>query len=103
MSDFALMCTEQGPAHIAQLVGMYSGNPVWVKVQLLGHVLDLADLLPSNQLRDEVCFPLIIYCKTYFFFQRHLFFTDEIEEVPLNNVLAPCYIPHYDLIFDMDL
>jgi hypothetical protein len=32
-----------------------------------------------------------------------LFFTDEIEEVPLDDVLAPCYALHYDLIFDMDL
>jgi DNA (cytosine-5)-methyltransferase 1 len=32
-----------------------------------------------------------------------LFFTDETEEVPLDDVLAPCYVLHHDLIFDMSL
>ncbi|KAH9973348.1 S-adenosyl-L-methionine-dependent methyltransferase [Lactifluus volemus] len=87
VGDFALVRAEQGPSHVAQFVGMYSGDPVWVKMQLLGRVSDLADLLPSNELRDE----------------RHLFFTDEIKEVPLHDVLAPCYVLHHNLIFDMEL
>jgi DNA (cytosine-5)-methyltransferase 1 len=32
-----------------------------------------------------------------------LFFTDETEEVPLDDVLAPCYVLHHNLIFDMNL
>jgi DNA (cytosine-5)-methyltransferase 1 len=36
-------------------------------------------------------------------FKRHLFFTDEIREVPLHDVLAPCYVLHHNLIFDMEL
>jgi hypothetical protein len=28
-----------------------------------------------------------------------LFFTGETEEVPLGDMLAPCYVPHHDLIF----
>jgi DNA (cytosine-5)-methyltransferase 1 len=32
-----------------------------------------------------------------------LFFTDETEDIPLDNVLAPCYILHQDLIFSLDL
>jgi DNA (cytosine-5)-methyltransferase 1 len=32
-----------------------------------------------------------------------LFFTDETEEVPLDDVLAPCHVLHHNLIFDMDL
>jgi DNA (cytosine-5)-methyltransferase 1 len=46
----------------------------------------------------------VFCCKTYIvFLKRHLFFTDEIEEVPLDDVLAPCYVLHYDLILNMDL
>jgi DNA (cytosine-5)-methyltransferase 1 len=32
-----------------------------------------------------------------------LFFTDETEEVSLDDVLAPCYVLHHDLIFDGNL
>jgi len=32
-----------------------------------------------------------------------LFFTDETEEVPLDDVVAPCYVLHQNLIFDMNL
>jgi DNA (cytosine-5)-methyltransferase 1 len=32
-----------------------------------------------------------------------LFFTDETEEVPLDDVLAPCYVLHHNFIFDMNL
>jgi hypothetical protein len=35
---------------------LLSGNPVWVSVQLLGRVSDLVDLLPADELRDEVRF-----------------------------------------------
>ncbi|KAI0296343.1 S-adenosyl-L-methionine-dependent methyltransferase [Multifurca ochricompacta] len=76
-----------GPARVVQIVGIYSGDPVWIRARFLGRVSDLADLLPSNELRDE----------------RHLFFTDEIEEVPLDSVIAQCYVLHHDLIFDMNL
>jgi hypothetical protein len=33
---------------------IYSGDLIWVKVQLLGRVSDLMDLLPADELRDEV-------------------------------------------------
>ena len=32
-----------------------------------------------------------------------MFLTDETEEVPLDDVLAPCYVLHHDLIFDRNL
>ena len=32
-----------------------------------------------------------------------MFFTDEFEEAPVENLLAQCYVLHHDLIFDMDL
>jgi len=32
-----------------------------------------------------------------------LFFTDEMEDVPLEDLLAPCYVLHKDLIFDMNM
>ncbi|KAI9429370.1 hypothetical protein BJY52DRAFT_1345301 [Lactarius psammicola] len=75
VGDYALVRAEEGPSRIAQLVGVFTSDPVWVKLQLLG------------RLRDE----------------RHLFFTDEFEEAPVENLLAQCYVLHYDLIFDMDL
>ncbi|KAI9510780.1 S-adenosyl-L-methionine-dependent methyltransferase [Russula earlei] len=87
VGDFALLRAEQGPARIVQIIGLYSGDPVWAKVQLLGRVSDLVNLLPDDELRDE----------------RHLFFTDEIEDVPLDDVLVQCYVLHRDLIFDADL
>ncbi|KAH9984055.1 S-adenosyl-L-methionine-dependent methyltransferase, partial [Russula compacta] len=87
VGDFAILRAEEGPARIVQIIGLYSGDPVWIRVQLLGRVSDLVDLLPDSELRDE----------------RHLFFTDEIEEVPLEEVLAPCYVLHRNLIFDMNL
>lgn len=67
MGDFALVRAEQGPSHIAQFIGMYSGDPIWVKMQFLGRVSDLAYLLPPDELRDEVCFPRVLCRKTYFF------------------------------------
>jgi DNA (cytosine-5)-methyltransferase 1 len=68
VGDFALVRAEQGPSHIAQFIGMYSGDPVWVKMQLLGRVSDLADLLPPDELRDEVCFSHVLCPETNFFF-----------------------------------
>ena len=68
VGDFALVRAEQGPARIAQLVGVYSGDPIWVKVQLLGRMSDLADLLPPDELRDEVYFSYIVCCTAYFSF-----------------------------------
>jgi len=61
VGDFALLRAEQGPARIVQLIGLYSGDPVWVKVQLLGRVSDLVDLLPADELRDEVLLSLFLY------------------------------------------
>ncbi|KAH8997167.1 S-adenosyl-L-methionine-dependent methyltransferase [Lactarius hatsudake] len=87
VGDFALVRAEEGPSRIAQLVGVFTSDPVWVKLQLLGRVSDLADLLPPDELCDE----------------RHLFFTDEFEEAPVENLLAQCFVLHHDLIFDMDL
>ncbi|KAH9013666.1 S-adenosyl-L-methionine-dependent methyltransferase [Lactarius hengduanensis] len=87
VGDFALVRAEEGPSRVAQLVGVFTSDPVWVKLQLLGRVSDLADLLPPDELRDE----------------RHLFFTDEFEEAPVENLLTQCYVLHHDLIFDMDL
>ena len=54
-ADFAFVRAEQGPARIVQLVDVYAGDPIWIKVQLLGRVSDLVDLLPADELRDEVC------------------------------------------------
>ena len=34
--DFALVPAEQGPSRIAQLVGMYSGDPIWVGYSCFG-------------------------------------------------------------------
>ena len=56
IGDYALVRAEAGPSRIAQLVGVFSNDPVWVKLQLLGRVSDLADLLPPDELRDEVRF-----------------------------------------------
>ena len=36
-------------------------------MQLLGRVSDLADLLPPDELRDEVCFSHVLCPETYFF------------------------------------
>jgi hypothetical protein len=55
VGDFVFLRAEQGPARIVQITGLFSGNPVWVKVQLLGRVSDLVDL-PADELRDEVRF-----------------------------------------------
>ena len=52
--DFVLLRAEQGPARIAQVIGLLSGSPVWIRVQLLGRISDLADLLPADELKDEV-------------------------------------------------
>jgi DNA (cytosine-5)-methyltransferase 1 len=54
VGDFALLRAEKGPARIVQLVGFYSGDPIWIKVQLLGRVSDLVDLLPADEPKDEV-------------------------------------------------
>lgn len=54
VGDFALLRAEQGPARILQLVGFYSGDPIWVKAQLLGRVSDLVNLLPADEVKDEV-------------------------------------------------
>jgi DNA (cytosine-5)-methyltransferase 1 len=53
--DFAFIRAEQGPARVGQIVGLYSGDPIWIKVQLLGRVSDLVNLLPDDELKDEVC------------------------------------------------
>ena len=49
------MSTEQGPTRIAHLVGMYSGDLIWVGCSSLG-MSHLVDLLLSDKLRDEVRF-----------------------------------------------
>lgn len=59
VGDFALLRAEEGPARIGQITGFFSGSPVWIRVQLLGRVSDLEDLLPADELRDEVRFFLI--------------------------------------------
>jgi hypothetical protein len=56
IGDFALVRAEAGPSRVAQLVGVFTNDPVWVRLQLLGRVSDLADLLPPDELRDEVRF-----------------------------------------------
>jgi len=55
VADFAFVRARQGPARIVQLVDVYSRDPIWIKVQVLGRVSDLVDLLPADELRDEVC------------------------------------------------
>lgn len=60
VGDFVLLRVEQGPARIVQITGLFSGNPVWVKVQLLGRVSDLVDL-PADELKDEVRFSQLLY------------------------------------------
>ena len=60
VADFALVRTEKGPARIAQVVGVFTSDPVWVKIQLLGRISDLSDLgdlLPPDEVRDEVRLP----------------------------------------------
>lgn len=54
--DFVLLRAEQGPARIAQIIGLLSGSPVWIRVQLLGRMSDLENLLPGDELKDEVRF-----------------------------------------------
>lgn len=54
VGDFALLRAEKGPARIVQVVGFYSGDPIWIKAQLLGRVSELVDLLPADELKDEV-------------------------------------------------
>jgi hypothetical protein len=61
VGDFALLRTEQGPARVVQIIGLYSGDPIWIKVQLLGRVSDLVDLLPDDELMDEVCLSLVFH------------------------------------------
>jgi DNA (cytosine-5)-methyltransferase 1 len=56
VGDFALLRAEEGPARIGQITGLFSGSPVWIRVQLLGRLSDLVDLLPADELRDEVRF-----------------------------------------------
>jgi DNA (cytosine-5)-methyltransferase 1 len=56
VGDFVLLRAEQGPARIVQIIGLLSGNPVEIRVQLLGRVSNLVDLLPADELRDEVRF-----------------------------------------------
>jgi hypothetical protein len=57
---FALLCAE-GPACIGQNTGLFSGSQVWIRVQLLGRVSDLVDLLPADELRDEVRLSQFLY------------------------------------------
>ena len=54
VGDFALLRAEKGPARIVQVVGFYSGDPIWIKAQLLGRVSEFVDLLPADELKDEV-------------------------------------------------
>ena len=54
VGDFALLRAEEGPARIGQITGLFSGSPIWIRAQLLGRVSDLVDLLPTDELRDEV-------------------------------------------------
>lgn len=54
VGDFALLRAEEGPARIGQIIGLSSGSPIWIRVQLLGRLSDLVDLLPADELRDEV-------------------------------------------------
>ena len=54
VGDFALLRAEQGPARVVQIIGLYSGDPIWIKVQLLGRVSDVVNLLPDDELKDEV-------------------------------------------------
>ena len=61
VGDFALLRAEEGPARIGQITGLFSGSPVWIRVQLLGRVSDLVDMLPANELRDEVRFSEFFY------------------------------------------
>jgi DNA (cytosine-5)-methyltransferase 1 len=56
VGDFALLRAEEGPARVGQITGLFSGSPVWIRVQLLGRLSDLVDLLPADELRDEVRF-----------------------------------------------
>jgi len=68
VGDFALLRAEKGPARIVQLVGFYSGDPIWIKVQLLGRLSDLADLLPADEPNDEVSLFYFVCCPTHIFF-----------------------------------
>ncbi len=63
VGDFALLRAEEGPARIVQITGLFSRSPVWIRVQLLGRVSDLVDLLPADELRDEVRFSLLLYTR----------------------------------------
>jgi len=61
VGDFVLVRAEEGPARIVQITGLFSGSPVWIRAQLLGRVSDLVDLLPADELRDEVRFSWFLY------------------------------------------
>jgi hypothetical protein len=64
VGDFALLRAEQGPARIVQIIGLYSGDPMLIRVQLLGRVSDLPDWVPASELRDEVCCFGFLYSPT---------------------------------------
>jgi DNA (cytosine-5)-methyltransferase 1 len=67
VGDYALVRTEAGPSRIAQLVGVFSSDPVWVKLQLLGRMSDLAEIMPRDELRDEVRFPPSVYMRAFLY------------------------------------
>jgi hypothetical protein len=71
VGDFILLRDKQGPARIGQIMGLYSGDPIWIKVQLLGRISDLVNLLPEDEIKDEVCLCLIPWsldpCLSFFF------------------------------------
>lgn len=74
VGDFALLRAEQGPARVVQIVGLYSGDPVWIRVQLLGRVSDLVDLLPDSELRDDVRLPEFLRSQDYTHAYTYLWF-----------------------------
>ena len=58
LHDFVLFKAQQGPANIGYIVKVSMDN---VRVKWAGRIGSLDNILPDDVMRDEVCFPDIIF------------------------------------------
>jgi hypothetical protein len=105
VGDFALVRAEQGPARIAQLRGLYSCDPIRVRVQLLGACVGSCGLATTRRAQGRALFFLRCLPHSLLFFSFFVIVTCSSRTRPRVYHSMMCSLRavlYCDLVFYMD-
>jgi DNA (cytosine-5)-methyltransferase 1 len=96
--DFVFYHEDNGPCEIGYIIDVQwklnrLESSATVHVKRVGRISSLSQILPLQEIRDEVV-GLVVPTQraTDMHLQRHLFMTDEITVIPVTKLIRVCYV-----------